>query len=612
MTRIAVVGMSHVEALVGGWDAIASEHPSVEVIHYNLRRFRRVVSEKEFGGYRYPVGERERAAIESAKSREDRSGDPVLKGYIDLQVLLGFYAEAIAGADAIALYIEGNEHNIVGLLEVQTVEAACRTVRNSVRKTLETWLPLLLSDAPSLGALVLPPPPVGSHDHIRRFADVPFQQKLHEFPIRSTPDRLEVWRQQCDESAAVAARFGLSVIHAPPSTRDADGMLAPTFYARDATHGNSDYGAEVMRAIVRQLAGPPGRKSHPYADLPDRAFWSASMSRPARDAIDPVGTPKFLVTDHDRVATAGSCFAQHIAKRLASGGFRFLVSEPSPAGAPESDGGFSARYGNVYTARQLLQLFDRAFGYFHPIERAWKRDDGRYCDPFRPRGDMAGHLAEASVAAAAAEHLAAVRRMFLDLDVFVFTLGLTECWRSRLDGAAYPLAPGVAGGRFDPRHHEFTNFRVADVVDDMEAFLGKLRIVNPEARVILTVSPVPLAATYSGEHVLVATTHSKSVLRVAAGELADRHEHVQYFPSYEIITGPHAGGRYFAQDLRDVTTEGVDHVMRIFMQRMTTRSQAGTAHAERESAALAEIQAIVETQCDEVLYDTRRDAPGGS
>ena len=40
-------------------------------------------------------------------------------------------------------------------------------------------------------------------------------------------------------------------------------------------------------------------------------------------------------------------------------------------------------------------------------------------------------------------HLAMVRQMFEECDVFVFTLGLTEGWASSVDGAVYPLAPGT-------------------------------------------------------------------------------------------------------------------------------------------------------------------------
>ena len=53
------------------------------------------------------------------------------------------------------------------------------------------------------------------------------------------------------------------------------------------------------------------------------------------------------------------------------------------------------------------------------------------------------------------------------LDVFVFTLGPTELWRSREDGAAFPLCPGVLGGDCSPARHEFVNLGVDDVVADI-------------------------------------------------------------------------------------------------------------------------------------------------
>lgn len=78
------------------------------------------------------------------------------------------------------------------------------------------------------------------------------------------------------------------------------------------------------------------------------------------------------------------------------------------------------------------------------------------------------------------------------------------------DGAVFPLCPGVLGGTFDKRRHEFVNLDVEDVVADVTAFVSELRAVNPEARVILRVSPVPLIATAEPRHILVSTIASKS------------------------------------------------------------------------------------------------------
>src|SRR6185503_11057833 len=117
------------------------------------------------------------------------------------------------------------------------------------------------------------------------------------------------------------------------------------------------------------------------------------------ETLDPVTCVKFRIGAQDKVATAGSCFAQHISKRLRASGYRFLVTEAAPAGTADAEArgfhDFSARYGNLYTARQLCQLFERAYGYFRPTDIAWElpegRSEGRFCDPFRPRIEPAGY-----------------------------------------------------------------------------------------------------------------------------------------------------------------------------------------------------------------------------
>ena len=350
---------------------------------------------------------------------------------------------------------------------------------------------------------------------------------------------------------------------------------------------------------------------HPYRDLPDSAYWRRAVAGRG-PAIDPLAGGFLTLGREDRVATAGSCFAQHIARHLRNSGFNFLVTEtahpivPQQAAERHGYGQFSARYGNIYTARQLLQLFDRAYGAFLPVEDIWRAPDGGGAvDPFRPTIEPGGFASEAELRAHRTHHLVRVREMFETLDIFVFTLGLTEGWVSTIDGAAFPLCPGVSGGEFDAERHAFHNFRVSEVVADLDAFVTRLRGVNPGARLIFTVSPVPLAATMSGHHVLAATTYSKSVLRTAAQEVVDGHEGVFYFPSYEMIMGAPAAARYFAEDMRNVTEEGVAHVMSVFLRHAAGIEGAiPTAPAEEQpDATIKAAKEWVDVMCDEALLD---------
>ena len=201
------------------------------------------------------------------------------------------------------------------------------------------------------------------------------------------------------------------------------------------------------------------------------------MSRVEHFAVDPVANVKFTIKPTDRVATAGSCFAQHISHSLQRSGFNYWVTEAPPDQMPAEEarrlnyGVFSCRYGNLYTARQLLQLFAEAFGRRAPAETAWQRDDRRFVDPFRPQIYPDGLASADDARSARSVHLESVRKMFVELDVLIFTLGLTEAWRSREDGSIFPLAPGVAGGTYEPSRYEFVNFAAREVVHDLEEFL---------------------------------------------------------------------------------------------------------------------------------------------
>lgn len=324
--------------------------------------------------------------------------------------------------------------------------------------------------------------------------------------------------------------------------------------------------------------------SHPYRTKDDYCFWHKAMTSPHPGRIDPV-TKAEPISPTAKVATMGSCFAQHIARHLQKTGLNYFVSEKAPDSLSPSDaakynfGVFSARYGNLYTVRQALQLFERAFGDFHPREFCWQRSDGKWVDAFRPQIDPDGFDSPDAVQMAATEHMAHVRDVFTQSDWLVITLGLTEAWRSRIDGAVYPLAPGVAAGTFDPSLHEFVNFSLDEVWSDLDALIQKILAVNPNVRFLLTVSPVALLATYESRHVLSSTVCSKSILRVAADQAERKYQQVTYFPSYEIITSPASGGRYFEDDLRQVTELGVSHVMRIFTQHFIKGGSANAAPA---------------------------------
>lgn len=343
--------------------------------------------------------------------------------------------------------------------------------------------------------------------------------------------------------------------------------------------------------------------ANPYAKLPPRAFWRAAISDVHYAELSDLWQPLPL-TRSDKIATAGSCFAQHIGNNLARRGAAFMDLEPPPPAlfaslADERRFGYrvySCRYGNIYTTRQLVQLFDEAFGRRTPAEVVWQRE-GRFYDALRPSVDPVGQPSAELVLKLRAAHLARVRAMFESLDLFVFTLGLTEAWLSREDGTSFPTAPGTICGEHDPARYEFRNFTYPEIAADMTRFWSALREVNPRARLLMTVSPVPLTATASGDHVLVATTYSKSTLRAVAGDLAKQLPDAWYFPSYEIISSHPSRGMFYDPNLRTVNEFGVNYVMSHFF--------SGALAREFGAPAAAAAEEDPELVCDEEALDRK-------
>ncbi|MBD8621591.1 GSCFA domain-containing protein [Pseudomonas sp. CFBP 13727] len=349
---------------------------------------------------------------------------------------------------------------------------------------------------------------------------------------------------------------------------------------------------------------------NPYLNLHKMQYWRRSMEKISISDVDPVIGSRFTIDKHSRVATAGSCFAQHISRTLSANGFNYYVTETgSHLSAEESlqrnFGVFSARYANIYTSSQLLQLFEEAFGIFKPTESYWTRPDGKYVDPYRPQIEPQGFSSIQDLISSRKEHLDLVRTMFEQLDVFVFTLGLTETWRSKIDHSVFPIAPGVAGGRYDISKYEFLNIETSDVINDLEKFIIHLSAVNPNAKIILTVSPVPLVATYENRHVLTSNTYSKSALRSAADAIVRRHQHCDYFPSYEIITGNYSRSQFYADDLRSVTEAGVSKVMGLFMKYYACSNQSPVDEAADARSQEIYKQSLIQSAviCEEELLD---------
>jgi hypothetical protein len=262
------------------------------------------------------------------------------------------------------------------------------------------------------------------------------------------------------------------------------------------------------------------------------------------------------ITRATPIASIGSCFAREIRNWLKTNGYRYIET----ATGPGADNG-SARYERVYNTFTLRQEFDRAFGDFSPRERYWEFSENgaiRLLDPHRKniawdnKAEMEQELAE---------HRENVQKAFRECELLIITVGQAEIWFNKSDGTVYPLVPPVQV--YDPALHGFRLTSYAENLSNLENLYQQFTANNPTGHILITVSPVPLRATFRRQNALVANCASKSILRAAVDTFAESHpDRVTYFPAYEIVTC--AEENPFDEDCRHVKVEVVARIMKLF------------------------------------------------
>jgi hypothetical protein len=257
--------------------------------------------------------------------------------------------------------------------------------------------------------------------------------------------------------------------------------------------------------------------------------------------------PRPFITRDMPVTAFGSCFAQNVSRWLmrqqyATGDRLGWTSGATDLNIYDSH---VIRFGegmvNTFALRQQFEwaLDGRAFS-----EELW----------FGSKGELAGYSEAARISTG---------DLFAKSDVFIITLGLSEVWCNKQTGDVFWRA--IPRDRFDPDRHGFRVSSVAENFDNLQAIHRIIRRVRPSATIVITLSPVPLVATFRPVSCLTASSVSKAILRVAVDELMRAHQQDQrlyYWPSYEIVK-EYCSDPYL-EDNRHPRPEIIDTIMRTF------------------------------------------------
>lgn len=252
-----------------------------------------------------------------------------------------------------------------------------------------------------------------------------------------------------------------------------------------------------------------------------------------------------LLRPDSRVFAIGSCFAMEIRQALRARG---LAVYPDWSDLPLDDDVQVARHPeresiNHYDTFVLRQEIERAI-YRRHVDVYWHFPNGDPAYALRRWPSFWRDPRRSRVTARTRDALERISREIdrrIDdglgiADVVVITLGLTEAWWLATGGWACQ-GPAVIG---DATHELLAPHAVT--YDENVANLREIVRMLGDKQVVLTVSPVPLGRTWTGQDVVVANATSKATLRAAAAAIVAAHDHVHYWPSWEIATAWHDGG----------------------------------------------------------------------
>jgi hypothetical protein len=336
---------------------------------------------------------------------------------------------------------------------------------------------------------------------------------------------------------------------------------------------------------------------HPYKKFDRNKFWKSIAS----NTFD-LGQSKFKISSQDKIMSAGSCFASNIISYLENEGLKYLRTEKRPTCFEDLNDNFfydtySARYGNIYNPKQLLQLLQRATGEIKPEEEYWNIDN-KFIDPYRPGLKFKPDSKEEYLMDTRS-HFAKTISAITQADVLIFTSGLAEIWYNKNDEIAYPACPGTISGVFDPAKHYFRMLDSNTIVEDLIKCREIIIKINPEMKFIFTVSPVPMVATASQKPIVIANSISKTNLILATIEMCEKFSNCEYFPAYELVFLNTQGVSPFESDGRSVKRSTIDFVMEHFFKHFGIQYKDISSSNKVLSKLHEQVAQIIQRECEE-------------
>ena len=259
----------------------------------------------------------------------------------------------------------------------------------------------------------------------------------------------------------------------------------------------------------------------------------------------PVEIPGSLpqLTHADRLMLFGSCFATHIGMRLTNAKFRCDVN---PYGVLYNPLSISAALREIVEGKRYAQ--DDLFFF----RECWH-------SPMHHGSFSAATLA--NTLRNIQSRVEQAHKELKQLDRLMLTFGTAYVYEQKETGKVVANCHKLPEKNFIRRRLE-----IDEIVEDYTLLLDELISLNPQLKILFTVSPI--RHIRDGMH---ANQLSKSVLLLAIDRLMQRYPQVTcYFPSYEIVLDELRDYRFYADDMVHPSTLTVNYLWERFSETFFT------------------------------------------
>lgn len=242
------------------------------------------------------------------------------------------------------------------------------------------------------------------------------------------------------------------------------------------------------------------------------------------------------ITNHHKLLTVGSCFADNIGEKLKANKFPVLINP----------------FGTTYNPLSIHKLLLKAIYNEPPDNHTFLTHEGihlnyDYHSRFSslPRQELEASLQE--VIGHSHHFIKTVRYVMI-------TYGTAWAYE-RVDTGEVVANCHKLPSRF------FKKFLITQkrILESFHEMHTAMQAFNPEVRFIISVSPVRHL-----KDTLELNSVSKAVLRLTCHTLAERYQNVDYFPAYELLMDDLRDYRFYDSDLLHPSAGAVDYIWKKF------------------------------------------------